>query len=291
MSGKQHILITGTSHGFGRLAAEALARKGHKVFASMRDGATRNASARKEFEALAQAEKLDLHVVDLDVTDEPSVDRAVRQVAKDGGPIDVLINNAGTVSYGPLEAFSPEQTQRLFETNFFGALRVARAVLPLMRARGSGLLIHVSSGAGRLVVPTMGLYCASKFALEAAAETYRYELAPFGIDSVIVEPGVYPTNINLANGLAEDSTRMSAYGPLTELARNMPGMFRNSLQDPSEVVEAIVRLIGMAPGTRPLRTCVGAETATLGPLNQLASTTQGGLLEVFGMADLVPLSA
>ena len=291
MSEQQHILITGTSNGFGRLAAGALARKGHKVFASMRGTTTRNAKARKELEALAEADGLDLHVVDLDVTDEQSVDQAVRQATKDGGHIDVLVNNAGVVSYGPMEAFTPEQTQRIFETNLFGALRVTRAVLPHMRWHGSGLLIHVSSGAGRVVVPAMGIYCASKFALEAAAEIYRYELAPFGIDSIIVEPGVYPTNINVANGFAEDVKRNEAYGPLAQQSQQMPKQFLESTQDPNEVVDAIVRLVGMAPGTRPLRTCVGAETSNLGPLNELAGKTQAGLLEMFGMADLAKLTA
>jgi len=290
MSEKKHILITGTSHGFGRLTAEALAREGNKVFASMRGTTARNADACKELEASAKAEGWNLHVVDLDVTDAQSVDQAVSQVTEGGGHVDVLVNNAGVVSYGPIEAFTSEQIQQMFEANLFGALRVNRAVLPHMRARGSGLLIHVSSGLGRVVFPAMGVYSATKFALEAAAETYRYELAPFGIDSVIVEPGVYPTNINLANGFAEDTTRGDAYGPLAQAAQQLPGQFRDSTQDPNEVVDAIVRLIDMAPGTRPLRTCVGAETGTLEPLNELASKTQGGLLEMFGMPELARLS-
>src|SRR5215471_6767369 len=111
------------------------------------------------------------------------------------GQVDVLINNAGFANWGLTEAYTLAQFRNLFETSFFGVVRVNRAVLPLMRRQASGLLIHVSSGAGRVSLAYMGPYCASKFALEALADAYRFELAPLGIDSVIVEPGEYPTAI------------------------------------------------------------------------------------------------
>jgi NADP-dependent 3-hydroxy acid dehydrogenase YdfG len=148
MRGKLAVLITGASTGFGRLTAETLARKGYQVFASMRDIAGRNAGNRDELNALATREKLNLHVVEMDVTDDGSVERCVAQVAAQARQIDVVVNNAGFGNWGLTEAYTTEQFKTLFETNFFGVVRVNRAVLPIMRRAGSGLLMHVSSGAG-----------------------------------------------------------------------------------------------------------------------------------------------
>jgi NAD(P)-dependent dehydrogenase (short-subunit alcohol dehydrogenase family) len=155
----------------------------------------RNAEHRESLEQLANREGLSLQVLELDVTDEGSVQDAVLAALRDVGQLDVVINNAGVAGIGVTEAFTPEQFQQMFDINFFGVVRVNRAVLPSMRRRRSGLLIHVSSGAGRVTIPAMAAYCASKFALEALADAYRFELSPFGIDSVVVEPGIYRTPI------------------------------------------------------------------------------------------------
>ena len=192
---KQIVLITGSSTGFGRLTAETLAREGYAVYATMRDVKGRNARNAAEIQALAKKESLSLEVFELDVTDDTSVDLAIGNIVDEVGRIDIAINNAGYGMLGLAEAVTIEQAQKIMDTNFLGCVRVNRAVLPTMRRRGSGLLMHISSGAGRVVIPAMSLYCASKFAMEALAESYRYELAGQGIDSVVVEPGAYQTPV------------------------------------------------------------------------------------------------
>src|SRR6202171_1283602 len=170
MNSKQLVLITGSSTGFGRLFAETLARKGHTVFATMRDLGGRNAKNASEIRTLAEKDSLPIHVLDLDVTNDASVGRAVDAAVAKVGRIDVAINNAGYYLSGLEEAVTTEQAQRLMDTNFIGSVRVNRAVLPHMRRQRSGVLMHISSGAGRVVIPSGGFYCASKFALEALAE-------------------------------------------------------------------------------------------------------------------------
>jgi len=191
---QQVVLITGASSGFGRLIAETLARKNYQVLATMRNLNGRNAAAAREIRELAERESLSLEVLELDVTDDFSVDRAVGEATAKCGRIDVLVNNAGHGIMDLAESVTLAQAQRQFDTNFFGVLRMNRAVLPAMKHQGSGLLLHVSSGAGRLVIPGMGLYCASKFAMEALAEAYRYELASQGIDKNLAhQAGTHPT--------------------------------------------------------------------------------------------------
>jgi NAD(P)-dependent dehydrogenase (short-subunit alcohol dehydrogenase family) len=141
-----------------------------------------NIDHREALESLASAEELPIHVVEMDVTDDASVSAAAGQILERAGQIDVVINNAGVAALGITEAYTPEKIQKLFDVNVFGVVRVNRAVLPAMRRERSGLLIHLSSAAGRTVVAYFGIYCASKFALEALADSYRFELAPFGVD-------------------------------------------------------------------------------------------------------------
>jgi len=167
---KSVILITGCSSGFGRLIAETMARKGYRVFATMRAVQDRNADVARELHALAERESLSLQVLEIDVTDDASVERAVDGAIALTGRIDILVNNAGYALLGLTEACTLEQAQHILNTNFLGAVRMNRAILPHMRFRGSGLLIHISSGAGRIALPGLGFYSASKFALEALAE-------------------------------------------------------------------------------------------------------------------------
>jgi NAD(P)-dependent dehydrogenase (short-subunit alcohol dehydrogenase family) len=289
------VLITGASSGFGRSTAETLARNGYRVFASMRDIAARNAGNRDELLALANQEKLDLHVVEMDVTDDRSVARCVRLVAEQAGQIDVVVNNAGFANWGLTEAYTTEEFKALFETNFFGVVRVNRAVLPLMRQKGSGLLIHVSSGAGRVSIAFMAPYCASKFALEALADAYRFELAPLGIDSVILEPGEYRTAIFDKNLHPKDETRIAEYGPAATLPRKLFDAFAANMdgpaaQNPQEVPNAILRLIETPAGQRPLRTLVGQDVQVLQGLNDMSEGIRRGVMgEMFRMPELLEL--
>jgi NAD(P)-dependent dehydrogenase (short-subunit alcohol dehydrogenase family) len=287
MLAKQVVLITGTSTGFGRLIAVALAKKDYTVFASMRDTGGRNRPRATDLEELAKREKWRLSVVELDVNHDSSVRSAIDRVVREAGHIDVVINNAGFGSWGLVEAFTVDQAKEIFETNFFGPLRVNRAVLPHMRRRRNGLLIHVSSGAGRLVIPSMGLYCATKFALEAMAETLRYEVSQLGIDAVIIEPGAYPTEIFVKALAARDQPTIADYGAVAAVPGKVHEALASSRTDPQEVVNRVIEVIEMPAGLRPVRSLVGKFVEQFQPLNDAALQSQTTALQAFGLSDLM----
>src|SRR5712692_2085968 len=259
---EQTILVTGSNSGFGRLTVETLARQGYRVFAGMRAAAGKNAPAAEELRALAQREQLALHLVEIDVTDDASVEQAIKAIIGATDRLDVVVNNAGVSYSGPLEAFTLEQVQQQFATNVFSVLRVNRAVLPHMRKQGSGLLLQIGSIAGRLAFPFLGLYGATKFALEGLTESYRYELAPFGIDAAIIEPGTYPTtNIGANRRTPADQDRAALY--VSTMRSLMPRVYDGAdrTSNPQDVADAIVALIALPAGQRPLRTVVAPVAA------------------------------
>lgn len=280
----QVVLITGTSSGFGRLIAETLARKEFHVFATMRNTKTRNAAPARELELLAERQSLNLQVVDLDVTLEASVQQAVNEVVAKGKRIDVLVNNAGYGIMDLCETVNVPQAQRQLDVNFFGVLRMNRAVLPVMKRQESGLLLHVSSGAGRLAIPGMGVYCASKFAMEALAETYRYELASQGIDSVILEPGAYSTPIADKLEAGEDAERRAGYGEMAKVPDGVLHKIRNSRADPQEIADKVLQIIETQAGQRKLRYRLGPGGPGVERINTLTDVVQAELLEAFGIA-------
>ncbi|MGZ8256285.1 MAG: SDR family oxidoreductase [Gallionella sp.] len=270
------ILITGASSGFGRDTAETLAAAGHKVFAGVRDVAGRN---------LAVADALrskGIEPVALDVTSDPSVNAAIAAVlAKSGGKLDVVINNAGIASAGVSETFTPEQLRDVFEVNVFGMQRVLRAVLPTLRKQGDGLIINTGSILGRVTFPFFGLYGASKFAVEAMTDSYRYELSQLGVDVVLVQPSAYPTNMFASMQQPADAARAAAYGEIGAIPGKMfetfMGMFAAAnAPNPHDVAEAIAKLVGTAKGQRPDRVVVGngfgadAINASTAPLQRQA---------------------
>lgn len=284
MSGKaQVVLITGTSSGFGRLIAETLARRKFHVFATMRNTTARNAATARELQQLAQRESLNLHVLELDVTQDASVERAVNEVGARCGRIDVLVNNAGYGIMDLSETVTVAQAQRQLDVNFFGVLRMNRAVLPVMKRQGSGLLLHVSSGGGRLAVPGMGLYCASKFAMEALAETYRYELASQGIDSVILEPGAYSTPIADKLEAGEDPERKAGYGEMAKVPASVLQKIRNSRANPQEIADKVLQIIETPAGQRKLRYRLGPGGPGVERINTLTDEIQAELLQAFGI--------
>jgi NAD(P)-dependent dehydrogenase (short-subunit alcohol dehydrogenase family) len=251
------VLITGCSTGFGEITAKTLALAGHRVFASMRDIGTRNAEPAAVLRAWAEQSNVRLHVVEMDVASTPSVEGAADEIGALGGSIDVIVNNAGVAARGPIEAFDVEQMQALYDVNVFGPLRVDKAFLPSMRARRSGLLIHVSSTLGRVLPRRGGLYPASKWAVEGLAESLCYEVAPFGIDVVILEPGAFPTTAT-ANGMQAANQGIAAEYAAVATPRapsTAPGAY--VLPDLQDVAAEIRRLIELPPGTRPLRSVVG----------------------------------
>lgn len=292
---KKVILITGASTGFGRTAAETLAQRGYSVFATMRDIAGRNASISESLRSVAHRESWNLEVLDLDVTNEASVNRAVQKVLDRTGRIDVVINNAGVFTLGITEGYTVEQYQQVLDVNLFGVVRVNRAVLPAMRRQRSGLLIHVSSAAGRAVVPGSAVYCASKFALEALADNYRYELAPFGIDSVVVEPGIHRTPLLEKILPPADQDRVGEYGSTADAIKKVKNVFEAANRTaetpgPEGVVEAFVRLIETPSGERPLRTVpTAALQPLLEPYNAVAATIRDTLAQIFTVPELTVL--
>lgn len=185
------VLVTGGTDGLGRATAILLASEGYRVFA-----AGRNPQKRAALEQLAEEHKLRLETLDLDVASDESGERAVSEIERRAGGVDVLVNNAGIAIAGVMEEVSLDDLRKQFETNVFGAVRMAKQVLPGMRDRRRGRIVNMSSIAGRVSNPLMGPYSGSKHALEAISDAMRLELASFGIRVVIIEPGIIPTNIN-----------------------------------------------------------------------------------------------
>ncbi|MEM6615972.1 MAG: SDR family oxidoreductase [Pseudomonadota bacterium] len=248
-----NILITGAGGGFGALIVADLIKAGHTVVGSMRDPNGRNADGRQKMIDLGA------DVVEIDVTSDASVDAGVAAAEAKLGQIDVLINNAGVGVHGLQENFSADDFQRVFDINVFGVQRMTRAVLPAMRSRRSGLVLNISSLLGRITMPFYGPYNASKWALEAMTENYRVELSQFGVDVAIVEPGGFPTSFfgNLIHPTSTD--RSEGYGemadaPTAALEGFAAFLEQNPQQSPQLVADAVVDVVGKAPGTRPFRT-------------------------------------
>jgi len=277
------VLITGTSSGIGRRMAETFARAGHRVYAGMREPEGRNAAAKGDLQALARAERLSLEVVELDVTDDVQVEAAIART----GEVEVLINNAGLSLVGLAECSSLEQVRRAFEVNYFGAVRLCRAVLPGMRRRRSGLVVHISSMGGRVAMPSTAHYCATKAAIEMLGEVQRHELAAFGVDVAIVEPGLFATEIFDNAAWADDEARNAEYGDLAHKGRQGVAIARQMMTaqqfDPQRVADAVLRLARLPAGQRPLRTPVGEDSAAmLEPIDALTSPFTQGMFKAFG---------
>jgi len=287
MSTARRILITGASAGFGYEAARSLAAGGHTVYASLRDLGGKNAEKARSLTDWAAQGGHSLRVLELDVTNEASIDAALRSVVEQGG-IDVLVNNAGVGTWGIDEGYSVAEAQRIFDINVFGVMRVNRAFVPQLRQAGKGLIIYLSSGLGRIVFPFMAIYTASKFALEAFAESTSYELAPLGIESVIVQPGAYGTTF-LANSLHAQRDVTSEYGRTAKLFEAFGRGFEERaragrLGDPREVVAALVEEVERPAGERPLRRTIGNDVLEpVTTINRCCDQVQGQLLGAFGL--------
>jgi NAD(P)-dependent dehydrogenase (short-subunit alcohol dehydrogenase family) len=281
------ILITGASSGFGRDTAETLARAGYRVFASMRDP---NAKNRDQAAALR---KQGIEVVALDIIDDASVIQAVDEVLAGAKRIDVLINNAGILSAGVTEAFTPDQAKGVFNTNVVGLLRTTRAVLPSMRAAGEGLIINIGSVVGRVTFPFFGIYGASKFAVEALTDSLRYELSQLGVDVVLVQPSAYPTNMYASTQQPADAARAAAYGTTGEIPAKMFANFTEMFAAPGapkphDVAEAIARLVALPKGLRPARTVVGQPFGA-DTVNGQTAPVQAHVIEALGLGHLATL--
>jgi NAD(P)-dependent dehydrogenase (short-subunit alcohol dehydrogenase family) len=260
--------------------AETFARAGDTVIGGLRDGAGRNAKVRAELEALG------VEVVELDVTDDAQVEAAVAHTIARHGHVDVLINNAGASVAALSECSSVEQARRVFDINYFGPVRLCRAVLPHMRRRRSGFIVHMSSIGGRVALPNSAHYSGSKAALETLGEVQRHELASFGIDVTLVEPGVFATSIFETMAFADDAARVAEYGPLGEKAAQGVGIARQmtaaGTPDPQEVADIVLRLTRMPAGQRPLHVPVGQDAVMLEQINAITAPLAEAMFKAFG---------
>ena len=280
------ILITGCSTGFGFDAARHFAKKGQRVYATMRNIHGKNQATAEALTAFAKTEGLNVTVLEMDVTSDDSVNAAVARIPN----VDVLINNAGVGFGGPVESFTSDQILGQLDVNIVGTIRVARAVLPGMRARKSGLIIQVSSTAGRAAFPGFGVYHASKWGLEGISEAMRYELGPLGVDVVVVEPGPFSTSFfeNLVGGLDDD--RAAAYGHVAGFGEGFREMVMSAFEDgaaptdPMIVVEAFERLIETPSGERPFRTIAGMDFG-LQAVNDAVDPIRRQALKMMGITD------
>ena len=272
------IVITGASSGFGAASVRAFADRGDRVWGTMRDADGRNA----EKKAALEAHSSRITIVEMDVTDDASVAQGFATILAEG-PVDILINNAGIMYIGMTEAYSVAQAQEQMDTNYLGAIRAMQAVLPSMRAAGSGLIVNTSSIAGRVSVPFFGTYCATKHALEAYSQSLRYEVAPFGVDVALVEPGPFPSNLLAAGKPPAREDALASYGALRDVPTTMIAGFADMLAsdgapDPQLVVDTYLALADAAPGTRPTRTVVGI-TWGVDEVNAFTQPRQDALLK------------
>jgi NAD(P)-dependent dehydrogenase (short-subunit alcohol dehydrogenase family) len=262
------VLITGCSSGFGKLAAVEFARRGDTVFASMRDTAKAG-----PLRAAAKAAGVAAEVVALDVNDSASVNAAVADVVKRGGRIDVLVNNAGIGTHGPVEDYDDDEVQRVFDTNVTGLMRVTRAVLPQMRAQGGGTIVNVGSLAGKVTAPFSGVYSASKHAVESLSDALHFELQQFGIRVALIEPGGFQTefgaNRHIARRFGEGSPYAAEEQRFAAALTRLPGRPDGGLADPQDVANAIVDATKTEEPKR--RYLVGQDAQTIGGLHKQLS--------------------
>ena len=287
----KRILVTGASGGVGFSTCKLLVEKGHRVAGTMRSTGGKNEAV------VAQLRDLGVDIIELDVTDQASVDSGVARAIEALGGLDVVFNNAGVLTFGLQETLRAEEMHQVFDVNVYGVQRVMRSVLPHFRAQRSGLVLYTSSLIGRVAINFYATYCASKWALEALADAYRAELSGFGIESCIIEPGPMPTEFIRGNMLrpAEAETQR-AYGPLSDaLEPSLEGleaaMQGNPQQRPQMVAEAVAELLDMPRGEKPFRTTVDhmGLAEQIAPYNtQLAQVTHA-IYSAFGNEGLLEL--
>ena len=241
------VLVTGGTEGLGRATALLLANEGYRVFAG-----GRNAHRRAVLDLEANDRNLPLATLEMDVTDDASVNRAVSEIEQQAGPVEILINNAGIAIAAPMEEISLDDLHKIFETNYFGLVRVSQRVLPAMRERCRGRIINMSSVAGKISTPMFGPYSSTKHAVEAASDAMRLELMPFGIHVAIVEPGYIPSNMqNAATELSSsyvERAEKSPYRMIYEGFRKSWGRVTASPKyTPDDCARVILRAIRETP--------------------------------------------
>jgi NAD(P)-dependent dehydrogenase (short-subunit alcohol dehydrogenase family) len=284
---KKIVLITGTNSGFGWLTAHSVAALGHKVYATMRDTEGKNAD---KAQALSAVENVT--VLDITLTDDKSVEEAIKTIITKEGTIDVLVNNAGFSMHGVAESFTNADVHAMFDVNVFAPWRFIKQVLPAMRKQEDGLIINITSGFGRVSFPFATVYAASKFGLEGLSEGLHYEVKRLGIDVAILEPGAFPTEMSQKTTYASDQSVFEGYGAIADIPNKMMTalgeLIQNHKADPQDVADAVVKLIGTEKGKRPLRTVVDPITGEyIDAANNAVAEQFGKGLTVFGMGELL----
>lgn len=293
------VLVTGASSGFGALAARALGRRGHVVYAGIRDTRGRNAPAVADLEEDARDAGLDLRPLELDVTTAQSVDDAVGAVIAEQGRLDVVVHNAGHMVLGPAEAFTPQQMADSYDVNVLGTQRVNRAALPHLRRQGSGHLVWVGSTSTRGGCPPfLAPYFAAKAAMDAVAVSYAAELVRFGIDTTIVVPGAYTSGTNHFQhaGTPADKARAAEYderyGRLrADLDERLAALIPPEA-DAADVAEEIARVVDLPADQRPLRTHVDPSRDGSEVVSVVADRIRADFFHRVGISDLLaPVSS
>jgi NAD(P)-dependent dehydrogenase (short-subunit alcohol dehydrogenase family) len=292
---KQVIVITGASSGFGALAARALAHAGHTVYASMRETTGRNAPQVAAVQQYAAEHAVDLRTVELDVASEASCETGIQQIIAAHGRLDVIIHNAGHMSFGPAEAFTPEQFAQLYDINVLSTQRVNRAALPQLRKQGRGLVIWVSSSSARGGTPPyLSPYFAAKAAMDSLAVSYASELARWGIETSIVVPGAFTkgTNHFAHSGSPSDKARAAEYdqGPYAGLPeQSLKGLasLEPADADVSTVADAIVQVVDTPFGKRPFRVHIDPSQDGCEIVNGVADRVRAEMFRRIGLEDLL----
>ncbi|MGZ2381636.1 SDR family NAD(P)-dependent oxidoreductase [Rhizobium leguminosarum] len=292
---KQVIVITGASSGFGALTARALAKAGHTVYAGMRATEGRNAPAVADAAEFAKENNVDLRSVELDVASDASVVSGIARIIADAGRLDVIIHNAGHMSFGPAEAFTPEQFAELFDINVLSTQRVNRAALPYLRRQGRGLVVWVSSSSSRGGTPPyLSPYFAAKAAMDSLAVSYAGELTRWGIETSIIVPGAFTkgTNHFAHSGSPDDTARAAEYneGPykgVPEQALQGLAALEPADADAGAVAVAIVDVVGKPFGTRPFRVHIDPSEDGAEIVNGVADRVRAELFRRIGLEDLL----
>jgi NAD(P)-dependent dehydrogenase (short-subunit alcohol dehydrogenase family) len=292
---KHVIVITGASSGFGALTARALAEAGHTVYASMRETTGRNASAVADVAKYAAEHKVDLRSVELDVASQESADAGIGRIIADNGHLDVVIHNAGHMSFGPAEAFTPEQFAQLYDINVLSTQRVNRAALPQLRKQGKGLLVWVSSSSARGGTPPyLSPYFAAKAAMDSLAVSYAGELTRWGIETSIIVPGAFTkgTNHFAHSGKPADTARAAEYddGPyagVPDMALKGLASLEPTDADAADVAKEIVRVVDLPFGKRPFRSHIDPSEDGAEIVNGVADRVRAEMFRRIGIADLL----
>jgi NAD(P)-dependent dehydrogenase (short-subunit alcohol dehydrogenase family) len=292
---KNVIVITGASSGFGALTARALADAGHTVYAGMRETAGRNAPQVKAAADYAREHGVDLRSVELDVASDASVDQGIASIIAEHGHLDVIVHNAGHMSFGPAEAFTPEQYAELFDVNVLSTQRVNRAALPQLRKQGNGLVVWVSSSSTRGGTPPyLAPYFAAKAAMDSVAVSYASELTRWGIETSIIVPGAFTkgTNHFAHSGKPADQARVAEYenGPyagVSEQALKGLASLEPVDADAASVATEIVRVVGLPFGKRPFRTHIDPSQDGAEVVNGVADRVRSELFWRIGLQDLL----